>query len=69
MNQLEREAKLFLQRKTPTQVTDNTGFRCYMAAAITGYLSRGEIVPEEVLEKAAELAVLALEKERELTGG
>lgn len=68
MNQLEQEAKEFLQKKTPAEEPDVESFRFYLGVALSGYLSGGLTRPEEVLNKAAELAVLAQQKEKEYSG-
>ena len=69
MNQLEQEAKEFTKKRTPPNVPDVVGFRYYMGIALTGLLKRGlDTAPEEALNKAAELAVLALKKEQDYRG-
>lgn len=69
MNQLEQEAEEFLKKRTPTEEPDVESFRFYLGIALSGYLSEGyNTRPEEVLNKAAELAVLAQQKEKEYLG-
>lgn len=65
---LEKEAEDFLKRKAPaSKVPDRTGLRFYLGCALSGLLANGGSTrPEEVLNEAAKLAVLALQKENEL---
>ena len=66
---LDKEVEDFTKKRTPPSVPDVVGFRHYMGIALTGLLKRGlNTAPEEALDKAAELAVLALKKEQDYRG-
>ena len=68
MEQLLREAEEFKQKRTPKSTPDVEAYRYYMGMALQGILLRGLTAPEEALEKAAELAVLATKKEEDFRG-
>lgn len=68
MEQLEKEAKEFKQKRTPPSTSDVESYRYYMGIALQEILRRGLTAPEEALEKAAEIAVLALKKENDFKG-
>jgi hypothetical protein len=68
MEQLEKEAKEFKQKRTPPSTPDVEAYRYYMGIALKGILERGLTAPEEALEEAAKLAVLAIQKERNFRG-